>query len=74
MVKIISRGKEYTYENKTMETVFIDKKIKEDFAKFCKEHKIVKSRLIEELYKQALLKFRTGSLNNTQGYITIKLI
>jgi len=60
MVKTFSKSakKSYEYPNKSMETSIIDKKIKEDFSKFCKSRKINKSKLIENFYKSILIKFR----------------
>ncbi len=75
MVKI-KKGKKkkvYEYPNDCMETVKINKKIKEDFALFCKNRKINKSKLIEEFYKTILLRFRDGSLNNAAGYVTMRI-
>jgi len=74
MVKIKSKYKSYNYQNKKQELLLIDKLIKEDFNKFCKEKKIIKSRLIEEFYKTILLRFAEGSLNASNGYITINIL
>ena len=63
----------YDYPEDVMETVKINKKIKEDLAKFCKEKKINKSKLIESFYKNILLKFRSGSLNISRGYLTMNI-
>ena len=74
MVNIKSRGKVYKYPDKKMDTSCIDKKISKDFAKLCKDHKINKSKLLEEFYKKALLRFREGNLNETNGYLTIDIL
>jgi hypothetical protein len=66
-------GKSYTYDDKVMDTIFIDKKIKEDFRQLCKDKNLNKSKLIEEFYKSILLRLREGSLNSTNGYITINI-
>jgi len=70
MIKI---GK-YKYPNDIMETVKINKSIKEDINKLFKEKKINKSKLIEEFYKTILLRFREGSLNASNGYCTINIL
>ena len=70
MVKI---GK-YDYSSDVLETVKINKKIRDDFNKVCKDKKIIKSKLIEELYKTILLRFRDGSLNISDGYFTINIL
>jgi len=62
------------YPNKVMETILMDKKIKDDFSKFCKEKKIKKKDLIEKFYKTILLRHREGSLNLTNNYITIHVV
>jgi len=69
-----SRNKEYDYSGKALDTSIIDKKIREDFSKFCKEKKIVKSKLIEEFFRKILLRFREGNLNEANGYITIDVL
>lgn len=75
MVKKFSKSakKHYEYPNDCGEYVQINKKIKEDFAQFCKDKKINKSQLIENFYKTILLRFRDGSLNNSAGYITMHI-
>lgn len=75
MVKTFSKSakRSYEYPNDCMETVKINKKIKEDIAKFCKDRKINKSSLVENFYKTILLRFRDGSLNTAAGYVTIRI-
>jgi hypothetical protein len=74
---IINKSKtvkqQYSFPDKIMETLFMDKAIKQDMRKVCKEQKINKSKLIEEFYKTIILRFREGSLNTTNGYITINI-
>jgi len=70
MVKI---GK-YNYEGKIMETVMISKDLREEINKICKEKGINKSKLIEEFYRTILLRFKEGSLNASQGYLTINIL
>ena len=75
MVKIKNKtNKEYNYKEKTMESAFLDKKIKKKFSEFCKKRGINKSKLIEEFYKTILLRFHDGSLNCSQGYITMNIL
>jgi len=74
MVKITTKGKTYDYDKKAHDSIILNKAIKEDFSKFCKEHKINKSKLIQDFYKSVLLRFKEGSLNLTSGYITIKIL
>ena len=57
-----------------METVKIDKKIRDDISAFCKKRKIKKSKLVEDFYKSILIKFRDGSLNAASGYITLNIL
>jgi len=70
MIKI---GK-YDYPNDVMETVKINKVLREEINKICKKKKIIKSKLIEEFYKTILLRFKEGSLNASQGYLTINIL
>ncbi len=69
MVKI---GK-YNYPYDVMETVKINKSIRDETKKFCKENKINKSVLVEEFYKTILLRNRDGSIDATSGYVTLNL-
>jgi len=73
MVKIKQKNKTYNYEGKIMETVMISKDLRTEINKICKERKINKSKLIEEFYKTILLRFKEGSLNASQGYLTINI-
>lgn len=71
MVKTRSGKGFWEDPSKVMETVIINKKIKQDFSKFAKEHKINKSKLIQEFYKSILLKiFRSST---SQEYVTIRV-
>ena len=74
MVKVLSKGRYYEYPNKVVEGCLIDKKIKEDFNQFVKDRKISKSKLLEEFYKTILVRFRDGSLNSSEGYVTINIL
>jgi len=71
--KMIKIGK-YKYPNDIMETVKINKTLREEINKICKEKKINKSKLIEEFYKTIILRFKEGSLNASQGYLTINIL
>jgi hypothetical protein len=64
---------DWDYPNDVMETVKINKKIKQDFSIFCKSKSINKSKLIEEFYKSILIKFRDGSMNASGGNITMNI-
>jgi len=64
----------YNYPNDIAETLKIDKRIKDDFKVFCKEKKIIKSKLIEKFYKTILIRWRDGSLDASQGNLTIKIL
>ena len=70
MVKI----KNWDYPNDVMETVKINKAIREDVAKLCKEKGWNKSLLVEEFYKTILFRFKEGSLNASSGYITMNIL
>jgi hypothetical protein len=70
----IKSGKGYEYKYKAHESILIDKRIREDMSKLAKEKKINKSKLIEEFYKTILLRFREGSLNASDGYITLNIL
>jgi len=69
MVKI---GK-YEYPDDCMETVKINKQIRNDISKLCSRKKINKGKLIENFYKSILIKFKDGSLNVSGGYLTINI-
>lgn len=76
MVKINGQkgGKTYDYPHMAMDTYFVNKVIKEDFSKFCKEHKINKSQLVEDFMKRVVLRFKAGSTNQAVGYITVDVM
>ncbi len=65
---------DYDYPDDVMETVKINKKLREEVNKIFKEKKINKGKLIEEFYKTILLRFKEGSLNASQGYLTINIL
>ena len=70
MVKI---GK-WDYPSDVMETVKINKKIRDNLSEFCKKRKINKSKLVENFYKSILIKLGDGSLNASSGYITLNIL
>jgi hypothetical protein len=72
MVRTKSGNSYWEDVNKVMETVIIDKKIKEEFSIFAKERGLNKSKLIETFYREILMKMQ-GNLNTSQGYITINI-
>ena len=73
MVKVKNwQGVEYEYDKK-VEHMPISRIVGEAFSKFCKKNKIVKSRLIEHIYKSILLRETSGSLAASQGYLTINV-
>ena len=74
MVKVKKEGKEWDYPEDIMHTVMINKKIRDDMSDFCKNNKINKGKLIEEFYKTILIKFHDGSLNASQGYLTLCIL
>lgn len=73
MVKISNGKQTYNYEGRAFDTIVLDKKIKEDFAEYCKSQKINKSRLVESFMKTILLRLRDNSLAKTNGYVTINV-
>jgi len=70
---MVSIGK-YNYPDDVMETVKINKILREEVNKICKEKGINKGKLIEEFYKTIRLRFKEGSLNASQGYLTINIL
>lgn len=74
MVAIRRRGRVYNYENKSMDTSLVDSTVKRDFAKFCKENNIHKGKLIEEFMRRVVLRFKTNSLNQAAGYVTLDVM
>ena len=65
---------DYEYPDDVMETVKINKELREEVNKIFKEKKINKGKLIEEFYKTILLRFKEGSLNASAGYLTINIL
>jgi len=68
------KGNTWHYSNKKNETLIINSKIKDDMAELCKKRKINKSKLVEEFYKTIILRMKDGSLNATNGYITLNIL
>ena len=68
-----TQGKIYFYD-KVGDYNLIDKVIKDDFKMVCKKLHINKGNLIEKLYKLIILRHRGGTLNSSNGYITIKVL
>lgn len=64
----------YDYPDDVMETVKINGDLRKDINKIFKEKGIKKGKLIEEFYKLILLRFKEGSLNASQGYLTINIL
>lgn len=64
----------YNYPNDATDIVKIDKKLKEEFSKFCKANKIIKSKLIEKFYRTILIRAHDGSLNASKANLTIHLL
>ena len=73
MVKIKSGNKTWDYPNDVMDTNKLNKKIRDDIYKLCKDKKINKGKLVEEFYKAILIKFRDGSIAASNGYITMNI-
>jgi len=69
MVKI---GK-YNYPNDVMETFKVNKVLREEINKICKEKGINKGKMIEEFYKTIILRFREGSLTASNGFLTLNI-
>ena len=63
----------FNYPNDVMETVKINKRIRNDISKLCKSKGLNKSKLIEKFYQSILVKFRDGSLNASNGYLTMNI-
>lgn len=72
-MKAKSGKKIYEYKDRVRETLVIPTHLRDEINKFCKEKKITKSKLIEEFYKTILLRFKEGSLNASNGYLTINI-
>lgn len=64
----------YDYPNDVRETVKINKNIRDDFNKFCKLKKIIKSKLIEKFYRTILIRFHDGSLDASKANLSINLL
>lgn len=71
MVVVVSRGRIYHYPFKVKELVLISKEIRDEFNKVAKEMKISKTKLINEVYKQFIVGYRTGNLEKTNRNIPI---
>lgn len=63
-----------SYPNDCMDTNKVNKKIRDELSKLCKKMKINKGKLIEEFYKLIIIRFKDGSLNATNGYLTLNIL
>lgn len=73
MVRIKSGDVIYDYPDKVIDTFIIDKNVKNDFSKFLAKHRMKKSTMVEELYKEILLLERLGRLKDNNYIMTIDL-
>jgi hypothetical protein len=62
MVTVVTNGRIYHYPFKVKELLMINRELRDDFSKVAKELKINKSKLIQEVYKQFIIGFNTGTL------------
>jgi regulatory protein YycI of two-component signal transduction system YycFG len=67
-------GKLWNYPTKVQELVLIEKNVKDDFNKICKEKKINKSKLIEEFYRTLILRFKQDTINQSGGYVSMNIL
>ena len=74
MVKVKSGKKTYDYKNEVMTIAKIPRNLRDDIRKLFKKMKINQSKLIEELFRLILIRFKDGSLNATSGYLTINIL
>lgn len=74
IIKNKKYGTEWNYPDKAQELVLINKSLKEEFKKLCKQYGINKSKLLEEFYKTILLRMREGTLNVTNAYVTMNIL
>ena len=73
-MRIKGKNKTYIYDHKSDEHLYVEKSLKIEFAKFCKEKGINKSKMIQEFYKKVLLAWHDGTLNASNGYITFNIL
>jgi len=65
---------DYDYSNDVMDTNKIPKSIRDEISDLCKKLKLNKGKLVEEYYKAILLRFRDGSLDASNGYVTLNIL
>ena len=65
---------QYNYPDDVGVFIKINKRISDDFNKFCKERKIIKSKLVEEFFKLILVRYRDGSLDASKAHLTIDIL
>lgn len=73
-MKVCSKGVEYNYPDRSQELLVINKSIKKDFDELAKKLNISKSKLVQELYKSIILKYRCGELDKTHTYLPIAIL
>jgi len=65
---------DYDYPDDEMDTVKINKSIRDDIRKYCKKNKLNRGKLVEEFYKTIILRDKDGSLDATRGYVTMNIL
>jgi hypothetical protein len=63
----------YDYPNSCMDTNMIDKSLRDEISEMCKKKNLNKGKLIEEFYKTVLIRLKDGSINATNGYVTMNI-
>lgn len=63
----------YDYPDDVMETFKVNKNLRDEINKICKEKKMNKGKMVEEFYKTILLRFKEGSLAASNGFLTLNI-
>ena len=68
------KTKTYDYDKDSLTSVKIPTNLRNDIRALFKKMKINQGELIKELFKLILLRYKDGSLNATNGYITLNIL
>ena len=74
MVKIKTGKKVYNYEEDVLISAKIPKELRDTARSLFKKMKINQGKLFEELLKLIILRYKDGSLNASNGFITLNVL
>jgi hypothetical protein len=72
-VIVVTKGRIYQYPNKIKELLILNSELRNEFSDIAKQLKINKSKFVQEMYRQVILNYQTGTLTEADRNITITI-